>query len=262
MSSNPDAPRTEQTEPTRFRVLVPIDASRDVEPSPHLYRLLEAFEPVVLGYYPIPEQTTPEQARREFEDEAVGRVEGIVAPLLADRVDVESLLVFTPDRVETIERVAEEYACDAVLTPGPIDRLERVLVPVRGGANVERIVAFVDELIEEITVDVTLLHVAPEEDHRDESELVLRGARERLVERGLDPELFDLVVRVADRPVPAIAEVAATHDAVVIGETEPSLREFVLGDRPERLLAAVDCPVLTVRRDHDGPSSDSASETS
>lgn len=257
MSPNPDAPRTEQADPTRFRVLVPIDASRDVEPSPHLYRLLEAFEPVVLGYYPIPEQTTPEQARREFEDEAVDRVEGVVASLLADRAGVESLLVFTPDRVETIERVAEEYACDAVLTPGAIERLERVLVPVWGGASVERIVAFVDALVDEVTVGVTLLHVAPEEDHRDESELVLRGARERLVEQGLDPGLFDLEVRVADRPIPAIAEMAATHDAVVIGETEPSIRDRLLGDRPERLVEAVGCPVLFVRRDHDESGSDS-----
>lgn len=248
---------------TRLRVLVPVDVSRDVALPAHLSRLLEAFEPVVLGYYPIPEQTTPEQARAEFESEAVERVEGVAGPLVAEGREVESLLVFTPDKAETIERVAVEYACDAILHPGPIDRLERVLVPIRGGANVERIVAFVDELIEEVTVDVTLLHVAPEEDRRDESELVLRGARERLAERGLEPELFDLAVVVAERPVPAIAEAAATHDAVVIGETEPSLRELVLGDRPERLLAAVDGPVLTVRRDHDdGPSSDSAPETS
>lgn len=251
MSPNVDdsAPRT-STEMGRFRVLVPVDVSHDPEQSPQLFRLLEAFDPVILGYYPIPEQTPPEQARRAFEEEAVDRVEEVASPFVAAGLAVESVLVFTPDRIATIDRVADEYACDAVATPGEIERLERVLVPVRGGANVERIVEFVDALVGEVTVDVTLLHVASEEERRDESELLLRGARERLVERGLDPALFDLQVRVAQRPIPAIVEVAATHDAVVIGETEPSLAERILGDRPERLVETVACPVLVVRKDH------------
>ncbi|MEM4781792.1 MAG: universal stress protein [Halalkalicoccus sp.] len=246
----------------RFRVLVPVDVSRDFEPSAQLFRLLEAFDPVILGYYPIPEQTTPEQARGQFEAEAVDRVEEVAAPFVASGLDVESVLVFTPDRAETIDRVAEEYACDAVLSPGEIERLERVLVPVRGGTNLDRIVAFVDALVAEVTVEVTLLHVAPEPDRRDESELLLRGARERLVERDLDAGLFDLEVRVAERPIPAIAEVAATHDAVVIGETAPSLKERIFGDRPERLVETVSCPVLIVRKDHAAPDADAESDPS
>jgi nucleotide-binding universal stress UspA family protein len=250
----------------RFRVLVPVDVSRDPEPSARLFQFLEAFEPVVLGYYPIPEQTSSEQARAEFEEEARERITAVAAPFDAIGMEEDPLLVFTHDRRETIDRVAEGYACDAVVSLGAIERLERVLVPIRGGANLDRIVAVVDALVGEVTVGVTLLHVAPDENRRDESELVLRGARERLVERGLSSQLFALDVRVADRPIPAIAEVAATHDAVVIGETEPSLRERILGDRPERLLKAVSCPVLVVRKDHadsDAEStSDSASDTS
>jgi nucleotide-binding universal stress UspA family protein len=234
----------------RFRVLVPVDVSRDPEPSVHLFQFLEAFEPVVLGYYSIPEQTTPEQARGAFESETRERITAVAVPFDAIGMETEPLLVFTHDRNETIDRVAEEYACDAIVSPGAIERLERVLVPIRGGANVERIVAVVDALVGEVTVGVTLLHVAPDEDRRDESELVLRGARERLVERGLDPALFNLDVQVAERPIPAIAEMAATHDAVVIGETKPSLRERILGDRAERLLKTVSCPVLVVRKDH------------
>ena len=48
------------------------------------------------------------------------------------------------------ERVADEYGCDAVLTGGrPSDgsaAVERVLVPLRGDVNLDRILAVVADL--------------------------------------------------------------------------------------------------------------------
>lgn len=234
---------------SRPRVLVPVDVSSDPEPSPELLTLLEPFDVLLLGYFPIPEQTPIEQAREQREEEATARVETLAAPFVAEGRSIESLLVFTPDHEETIDRVRDQHETDAVLRPGPIERFERVLVPLHGDAALDRIVEFVVTLVREVTVGVTLVHVASEEEYRDESELLLRGARERLVERGLDPSLFELEVAIGERSVPRIAEIASTHDAVVIGEATPSLRDLFLGDRPERLLEATSVPVFVVRRD-------------
>jgi nucleotide-binding universal stress UspA family protein len=233
----------------RLRVLVPVDVSTEPEFSPDLLSLLEPFEVLLLGYFPIPEQTPVEQAREQREEEAVERVETLMAPFVADGREIESMLVFTHDRTETIERVRDQHEADAILRPGPIERLERVLVPLRGDATLDRIVDFVVALVREVTVGVTLVHVASEEEYRDESELILRGARERLVEHGLDPSLFDLQVAIGERPIAKLAEIATTHDVIVIGETAPSIREFLLGERPDRLLEATASPVFIVRRD-------------
>lgn len=234
---------------SRPRVLVPVDVSSDPEPSPELLTLLEPFDVLLLGYFPIPEQTPVEQAREQREEEATARVETLAAPFVAEGRSIESMLVFTPDHEETIERVRDQHGVDAILRPGPIERLERVLVPIHGDATLDRIVEFVVALVREVTVQVTLVHVASEEEYRDESELVLRGARERLVERGLDPSLFELEVAIGERPIPELVEIASTHDAIVIGETAPSIRGFLLGDRSERLLESTSVPVFVVRRD-------------
>lgn len=234
---------------TRLRVLVPVDVSSDPELSSDLLALLEPFDVLLLGYFPIPEQTPIEQAREQREEEATARVETVAAPFVAAGRSIESMLVFTPDQEETIDRVRNQHDIDAVLRPGPIERLERVLVPLRGDAALDRVVDFVVALVREVTVQVTLVHVASEEEYRNESELVLRGARERLVERGLDPSLFELEVAIGERATPELAELASTHDAVVMGQAAPSIREFLLRDRPERLLKATASPVFVVRRD-------------
>ncbi|PSO55661.1 MAG: hypothetical protein BRC31_00410, partial [Actinobacteria bacterium QS_5_72_10] len=49
--------------------------------------------------------------------------------------EVDGVLVFTEDRQDTIDRVADQHGCDAVLLPGEAGTVERILVPLRGDVN-------------------------------------------------------------------------------------------------------------------------------
>ena len=73
-------------------VLVPVNAA-DTEGLPAgLVELLRLLRVVVLGYYPVPDQSSPEQIRDSHEAEASAVIEDAVT-IFADRgADVESML--------------------------------------------------------------------------------------------------------------------------------------------------------------------------
>jgi nucleotide-binding universal stress UspA family protein len=60
-----------------------------------------------------------------------------------------------------------------------------------------------------------------------------------------------IVNLVTDTPVDEIVDAGANHDILVIGESEPSLVESILGDVPSLIIERSNRPVLVVR-DVDG----------
>jgi len=56
-------------------VLVPMNAADPVEPPPALVELLHPHRVVVLGYYPVPDQASPEQLQAEHGETAAETVE-------------------------------------------------------------------------------------------------------------------------------------------------------------------------------------------
>lgn len=229
-------------------ILVPVDASDPGEPSPGLVELLSPHSLVVLGIYMVPDQSTTDQLRNQFGDEATSAVQA-VADRFADRgAGAEAKVVFTRDRDKTIERVANECDADAVLTPGGIDeQLDRVLVPIRGEGNLEQIVAFVGILMRGSEATVTLFNVADSDEAASRGEFLLRGARDRLSEDGLDPARIDWQQERDFDPGEAIVRTAEAYDLLVVGETEPSLRERLLGDVADKIIEDAPAPVLVVR---------------
>lgn len=233
-----------EREPT---VLVPIDVSTAERPDPELLALFRTVEVVLVGWYPVPDQTAPGQLQAEKEEEAVERVESVAAEYPDDGATVETLVVFTHDRATTIDRVAEEYGCDVVVVPDDVATVERVLVPLRGDVNVDRILTVVGAALRESDVSVTLFHARPEDEAPGVGERLLDGAMEELVEAGIDATRLETQSVQTDSPVDGIVDAAAEHDVVVIGETEPSLVEDVLGDVPSRIVERAGRPVLIVR---------------
>ncbi len=229
-------------------ILVPVDVSTDERPSPELLGLLRPAKVVLVGWHPVPDQTALEQMQEEQEEEAVERIETIASEFPDDGADVETLVVFTRDRSETVDRIADEYDCTAVLIPRKTRTVDRVFVPIRGDVNLDAILSFVGALLGESHTSVTLFHAAPE-DEEDPSagEMLLEGARERLVETGVDDDRVDTVHEVTASPVDGIVDAGANHDVLVIGESEPSLVESILGDVPARIIEQSNRPVLVVR---------------
>lgn len=224
-------------------ILVPVDISDPEPPELHVLDALEAFEVILLGYFPVPDQAEPALIKHEYENEATTRLHGIAG----DRGEVVEVLVFTHDRESTIDRVADEYECDAVVTGGDTDRINRVLVPIRGDANIERIVFVVEGLLQRSTATATFFHSVGDDRESSQGEFLLRGTVDRLAEYGIDDDRVNWQVSREGDPYSDIIALASEYDLVVLGETDPSLRERIIGELISRIIQNIEIPVLIVR---------------
>lgn len=233
------------SEPT---ILVPVDASDPGEPSQALIDLLSPHQLVVLGYYPVKDQTVTSQAQSQFEQEATEATEAVASRFAEYGAKAEPIVVFTHDRSKTIDNVAAESEVDAVLTAGNVGEfLDRILVPLRGDDNLDRILGFVGVLLRESDATATMLNVAEGEEAASVGELLVRGACDRLEGEGIEPARLDWREEYDSSPADAISEIATDYDVLVVGESEPSFTERVLGGVTDELIDKSSDPLLVVR---------------
>lgn len=228
-------------------ILVPVDVSTTEPPDQEILDLLEPVNLVVLGYYPVPKQTAPAHLKEDHEAEAAERLASIVSGFASGDHEVEDVLVFTKDRQETIDRIADQHDCDAVFVPGETDAIDRILVPLRGDVNLERIVSLTAALVRASDATVTLFHSVPEGTDPSQGEFILRGAADRLTEEGVDRERIDWQLSEGGSPKRKIIELVADYDFVVLGEAEPSLRDRILGTVLTPVLEEIETPAIIVR---------------
>jgi nucleotide-binding universal stress UspA family protein len=228
-------------------ILVPVDVSITEPPDQVILDLLKPVNLVVLGYYPVPKQTAPAHLKEDHEAEAAERLESIVSRFARGDHEVEDVLVFTKDRQDTIDRIAEQHDCDAVFVPGKTDTIDRILVPLRGDVNLERIVSLVGELVRASDATVTLFHSVPEGTDPSQGEFILRGAADRLAEDGVDRDRIDWQLSEGGSAKREIIDLVADYDFVVLGEAEPSLRDRIFGAVLTPILEEIEKPAIIVR---------------
>jgi|AntDeeMinimDraft_4_1070355.scaffolds.fasta_scaffold00069_51 nucleotide-binding universal stress UspA family protein len=224
------------------RVLVPVEVLEGESVSQGLISLLSPMDVTVLGYHVLPEQTPADQARLQYEDQATDALEDLEDAFRSAGGDADHRLVFTHDEEQTIDRVAAEVDARAIVLPGMTVAVDELLVSLSGDVAVERILAFVTDLVGDRDVDVTLFHAG-----KDAS-----GAAERLESSAVDLRGHGISVRTettVDSPLAALLGVVPAHDAVVMGEKAPSFRSLVFGDETDRVASASVGPVLVVRYD-------------
>lgn len=243
------------TDGEKLSVLVTVDVPDPEQISPLLIEMLEPLRVCLLGTYVVPEQTAPEQAREQFESETSASLEEVAAVFDGAGVEVESQLVFVPDRLEAAERTAVEQDCHAVLLVKPVYSLKRILAAVRPGPMDTRILHVLGDLLRGTDYSATLLYVAPEdeeeggEDGRTSRREMRLLERELVEQEGVDADRIATRVAVGDDPEPVVEEAARDHDVVLIGETKPSVEEKIFGSFSRRLADDTDRPVLVVRRE-------------
>ncbi len=230
-------------------VLIPVDVSSPVDLNLSALEILAPGRVVILGYWPVPDQATPAQLRDQHEDTAQERVDAL-ADRLADRTfAVTSRLVFTLDRDDSIDRAANEYGAAAILTPGDGivtgSAAQRVLVLLKPDLNIDRILSVLGHHLSENDLQVTLFHAA--EEQAEAMEYMLRGAADQLSDLGVASDRIDWTVETDGSRVNTILSTAPTYDLVVLGETQPSVRERVFGVVQSSLLDQTDRPVMTIR---------------
>ncbi|WP_251965340.1 universal stress protein [Salinibacter ruber] len=229
-------------------ILVDVELPEPESLAPALIDALSPLRVVLLGWFSVPEQTSPAQARDQFGAEAEDTLGAAARRFEEAGAEVTTRLVFTGDELDTISRVSVEESCDAVLIPGPVEQLRRVLVPLRGIQNVREIAPFVADLCQDGTARVTLLHILEGDETTAVSrEDVLEPAAERMRSAGIEAGLLELNSVAADSPADTIVEWAGEHDLVVLGETQPSVREVLFGTMPEQIVEAVNVPIIVVR---------------
>ena len=227
----------------KLTILVPVDISESDPPALEVLDVLGPFAVILLGYFPVPDQAEPALIKHEYEEEAGARLDQIAE----GRSDVTELLVFTHDREATIDRIADQYDCDVVVTAGDTDSIDRILVPIRGNVNIDRIVSVVAGLLQESNATATFFHSVSEHSEPSQGEFLLRGTVERLTEFGIEQERVDWKVSEGGDAYQDIVSLGEEYDIVVLGETDPSLRERIIGDVLSRIIDEIEIPALIVR---------------
>lgn len=225
------------------KVLVPVEVLEGQTVGQGVVNVLENQDVVLLGYHVIPEQTAPEQARDSFGEKAREKLDDIASAFEGVAASVETLLVFTHDREQSLKRVAAQEDCDAVVRLNPAMAIDRILVALHGDVDAERIGSFAGRLIAGTDIDLHLLEVTTE---GGESRDLLASARDALEDHGVSDDQYTEESISTDSPVAAIVEAAIDYDAIVVGEKGPSLSELVLGDFEERIAEGTVGPVFVV----------------
>lgn len=233
----------------RPTVLVPVRVLAGESLPEGVPELLANAHVVLLGYHVIPEQTAPGQARMQFEERALERLDEFEAILEAAGATVDRRLVFTHAAQQTINRTIVENDCLAVLVPDATPRPENVLVPVRGTVGADRLARVVAGLFADTDVAVTLYHVAAGEETDEDAQLVLDAVTDHLTDLGVDPDAIDTRVERDRDAVDAITALSGDFDVVVMGETDPTLATFVFGMPADQVADRFLGPVLVVQRE-------------
>ncbi|GAA0657866.1 universal stress protein [Salarchaeum japonicum] len=220
-------------------ILLPLRVLEDESLSPGLVELLAPTDVLVLGYYRVPDQTPPGAAREQFGDRAQKRLDDVAAALRDAGATVETRMVFTGEVEQTIARTADEADADAVVHPGAAMQVEDVLVPLVGQPDLAEVAGFVAGLVAGRDIDVTTFAL-------DEN-LAPEDVTAALREAGVDADHLTAADASGGGPVDAIASVAAEYDAIVMGEPQPSLTEWVFGELEDRVATEALGPVFVVR---------------
>ncbi len=231
-------------------VLVPVDVSAPIEADFSVLELLAPERVVLLGYWSVPDQSASAQVRDQYQTTAQERLDTVASRLDDRAATVSSRLVFTPDRGDSIDRAANEYDTAAILTPGDAgvsvaDADRRVLVLLKPDPNIDRILSVLGHHFAGTQLRLVLFHAAEEQARA--MAYMLRGAADRLAELGVPSEQIDWEVETDRSRINTILSTAPAYDLVVLGETQPTVRERVFGLVQSELLDRTDRPVMTIR---------------
>jgi nucleotide-binding universal stress UspA family protein len=233
----------------RPSILVPIRVLEGESVPEGVPELLAHAHVVLLGYHVIPEQTAPGQAQMQFEERANDRIDEYEEIFEDAGATVERRLVFTHDGQRTLDRMTVEHDCLAVLVPNATGEIEDVLVAIRGAVGVDRLARVVAGVFGPMGVTVTLYHVADEAETDQDVQTLLDGTTQRLTDLGMDAASIETRIEREQDALDAIVDAAEAYDAVVMGESDPSLVTFVFGLPAAQVADRFLGPVLVVQRE-------------
>lgn len=231
------------------RILLPVEIT-DPELPP--YKLLQAFNRLKLflvGYKIVPEQTTPEQSREELGEEISEKLREVTDRLKNFGFDVKSEVNYTPDIAQSLVRYATEENCHAMLLPGQISLLKRLLVPIYSFDQINvRMATILRELAYSSRLPITIIIVSNEkEEMSKESKEIL--VREQLTMAGLKEK--QIRIRKVEIPhlVRVVSQVTGDDDLLVLIESESDEKQAFIKSSTDKIREAVTVPTLVIFRE-------------
>lgn len=233
--------------PENPRILVYVDCSTSIEYEEIPLDIFSPAEVILLGIYPVSDQATPEQTRDNFGEQAEKTLERARDRFSLSDVEAQTVLKFTADSTQTMNTVAREENCDAILTPGTFENLDQILVPVKGTEHTPSMTSFISNLFRDTTRNVALLGFVTEEENESDHHSHLELFRHDLVEQGIDEQKIDLRTEVVDDVEEALTEEINRYDLAILGESEPGPKDVIVGSLHENVLNKTVVPLVTVR---------------
>ncbi|MDX1682029.1 MAG: amino acid permease, partial [Phycisphaeraceae bacterium] len=237
------------------RIVVPVDVEDPTSLPAKLLDALGDLELFILGYQLVKEQTSPEQAREESGDRAEEALESIKEEMADRRIDVDSHLIYTADFADMLAEYVHDKNCQAVLMPKPMDRVDRLVVPIYAHDQISvRLLTLLRDLSESANLPVTGCALGQTEDSENpgagESAIGLRQEMVRRLERtGLGRDRIRWSTAESDDLVEAITDMEQENDLVILGESASSERPALFTRLHEEIREKLSCPTLVVLRE-------------
>lgn len=234
------------TNPQYQPIVIPIEFP-DPDPLPSTFiDVTTSCRVILLGVYELPEEADDEQ-RHRCEIEAKNVLYSLASNFVREGETAEVELVMGHDLEDVPSSFAEERDADALLIPGPITTLGRILVPIRDNQFAAPIAKFLSTLDKSALIHTSLLHVTDDEQAVDEDEQFLAGVEDSLVEAGFPPTGIDTEVVISDDPSLTISNSADGYDLIIMGETQETGYEPVFGEIYESVADQTEMPIIVIR---------------
>jgi amino acid transporter len=239
------------------RIILPVELPNPTPPPVPLLQAFRSLKLYVLGVQIIPEQTSPEQARTESEEPAERAMKKYLDDFSLTHIDLDHELIFTPDLTNSLSQFADEINAHALLTPQPMESLNRILVPVYREDQINaRLGTILRELAESSHLPISLM-IMPNSNQAKESKQTSEHHQDYLKKVGLRQfqqsglnrdQIRIRTVRVGNI-VDAVGQIAAPDDLVIISESQDVKRKSWFSSIHDDLQEIVTCPTLLVFQD-------------
>jgi len=202
---------------------------------------------ILLGYNRVPEQTSPEQARDKYGEEAQNNLDKMAGQLETQAVRVDTRLVFTGNVADSVKRIVEEEEIDAVLEMRPLAQIKSIFVPLHSDQQQPKhVAAFVAALVRDSEINVNLRLLRDPEEETQKADALLHQQRQAFERENIAVDLIETEQIETAESIETIIEMANSGDVMILGEADPSMRERIFGTVHEQIAPHVDCPVVLV----------------
>jgi nucleotide-binding universal stress UspA family protein len=225
-------------------LLVFLEFPEPTRPSFGLLKALSYMDVTLVGFHSVPDG---DKVGADREADIESTLEEIAAEFEERGIRVEQHVVTGESMVETRNEWASRDGIDAVLIPGGVNTVGRILVGVRDTRNAEKMADCVDFIDRERIIHIKLLHIAPESGSEDTvtGREALDLMKSELTDRGVNPAAIHLQMNVSDNPERELVSAARNYDLTVLGKTqEIGFEERVFGPISNRIVDRANSTVL------------------